>query len=454
MTKTIRIGAGAGYAGDRIEPAIDLVRHGRLDYIIFECLAERTISLAHQDKLNDSNGGYNSLLPARMRRILPELRDRKVRIVSNMGAANPIGAARRICEIARSIGHRGWRIAAVTGDDVTAKLDRFLDLRAMETGLPLSDFRTRIISANAYTGARKITEALANGADIVVTGRTADPALAIGPIMYEFGRSYDDFDFLGTATLAGHLLECGSQVMGGYFADPGFKDVPDLWNIGFPMAEVSESGEIRIEKLPQAGGAVTEASVKEQLLYEIQDPSSYVTPDVVADFSRTSVRGRDDGTVSVYGATGHPKTGTLKVSVGYRDCFIGEGEISYGGPGAVQRARLAAEIIRKRFELIGLGLQETRFDLIGVNSLFGAAGGSSSVSEDRMDAFRDVRLRVAGRTATAEDARVVGQEVEALYTNGPAGGGGARASVREMVAITSVLIPEDEVREEISYFEV
>jgi len=454
VKNSIRIGSGAGYAGDRVEPAIDLIRHGELDYIVFECLAERTISLAQQEKLSNPNGGYNNLLPYRMKRVLPELRGRNVRIISNMGAANPIGAGRKICELAEAAGHSDFRIAAVTGDDVTHKLDQFLDLRTIETGVPLREFHDRIISANAYTGATKIAEALDNGADIVVTGRTADPALAIGPIMFEFRRSYDDFDFLGKATLAGHLLECGSQVMGGYFADPGYKDVPNLWNIGFPIAEFSESGEIRVTKLPEAGGALTEASVKEQLLYEIQDPAAYLTPDVVADFSRTQVDAHADGSVTISNATGHPKTGMLKVNVGYRDGYIGEGEISYGGAGALARARLAGEVIRKRFDCVGLELQELRIDFIGVNSLFGDAGGFKDHTDESNSAYRDVRLRVAGRAQTELDAKIIGQEVEALYTNGPAGGGGARATVRPVVAITSILIPEDEVQEEVTYFDV
>jgi hypothetical protein len=198
---------------------------------------------------------------------------------------------------------------------------------------------------------------------------------------------------------------------------------------------------------------VTEASVKEQLLYEIQDPSAYFTPDVVADFSRTSVHGHDDGSVSVLGATGHAKTGKLKVSVGYKDGYIGEGEISYGGPGALCRAQLAAEVIRKRFEIVALNLQEVRFDFVGVNSLYGDAGEIAKLS-DQVDLYRDVRLRVAGRTGTEDEARMVGREVEALYTNGPAAGGGARASVRNVIAITSVLIPETDVAEEVTYFDI
>jgi hypothetical protein len=452
--KTLRIGSGAGFAGDRVEPAVDLIAHGNLDYIIFECLAERTIALAQQDKLRDADGGYNALLAYRMSRVLPAVHGRKVRIVSNMGAANPVGAARKILELAHDAGFRKLRVAAVTGDDILDRLDRFLDLPTLETGTPLRHIRARVISANAYTGARRITEALANGADIVITGRTADPALALGPIMYEFERPYDDYDFIGKGTAAGHLLECGSQVMGGYFADPGYKAVPELWNVGFPIAEIDECGVTRIEKLPQAGGEVSRASVKEQLLYEIQDPRNYLTPDAVADFSNLAVRDPGDGTIIVDNATGRPRTGSLKVSIGYRDGYIGEGEISYGGAGALSRARLAADIIRKRFGLTGLDLQEVRFDYVGHNSLFGEMASRCNTDTDGDDHPRDIRLRVAGRTRTEDDAHAIGREVEALYTNGPAAGGGARSYVRPMLAIGSILIPEAEVNERITYLDL
>jgi hypothetical protein len=434
-----------------VEPAVDLIRKGNLDYIVFECLAERTISIAQQDKLRDSSTGFNGLLPYRMSRIIPAMRDKRVKIVSNMGAANPVGAARKILAMAREAGFSKLRIAAVTGDDIVDHLDRYLDLETVETRVKVGSFRDKVISANAYTGARKISEALENGADIVITGRTADPSLALGPIMHAFRRSYDDYDFLGKGTAAGHLLECGSQVMGGYFADPGYKDVPDLANIGFPIAEIGEDGATRIEKLADAGGYVTEGTVKEQLLYEIHDPANYLTPDVVADFSKIAVRSTGDGAVIVENATGREKTGLLKVSIGYQDCYIGEGEISYGGSGALARARLAADIIRRRFEVIDLDLKESRFDFIGVNSLFGASRSASARPDED---YCDVRLRVAGRTATEDEARMVGREVEALYTNGPAGGGGARAYVRQVVSIASVLIPESEVEEEITYFDL
>lgn len=452
--KSVRIGSGAGYSGDRVEPAVDLINRGNLDYIIFECLAERTISIAQQNKLHDADGGYDSLLSHRMRRVLAALKENKVRIVSNMGAANPLGAARRIVELAGEIGLRGLRIAAIAGDDVIDRIDRYLEFNTFETGAPLGELDGRIVSANAYTGARRISEALDNGADIIITGRTADPALTVGPLMYEFGKSYEDVDFLGKSTVAGHLLECGSQVMGGYFADPGYKDVPELWNVGFPIAVFGADGDTRIEKLPEAGGKVTAATVKEQLLYEIHDPASYLTPDVIADFSAVTVLENGDDSVTVSGATGRRRTGKLKVSVGYLNGYIGEGEISYGGPGALARARLAAEIVKRRFEVVGLDLSDVRFDLIGVNSLFGSAGHAASIRGGADTDYRDVRLRIAGRTGTEDQARVIGREVEALYTNGPAGGGGARGYSRQVVSIASILIPEDDVSETITYTDI
>lgn len=428
--------------------------HGDLDYLIFECLAERTIALAHQQKQRDAGAGYDAMLTYRMSRVLAAMRGRRVRIVSNMGAANPVGAARHIIQLAREAGLRRLRVAAVTGDDVLPRLSRFLEMRTLETGEPLNRIAGRILSANAYTGGRRITEALANGSDIVITGRTADPALTLGPIMHEFGRSYDDWDFIGKATAAGHLLECGSQVMGGYFADPGYKEVPDLWNIGFPIAQIDEQGTTRLEKLATAGGQLTCATVKEQLLYEIQDPASYLTPDGIADFSKVTVHDPGDGTIVVANAGGRPKTGSLKVSVGYQDGYVGEGEISYGGAGALSRARLAAETVRRRFVATGLSLDEVRFDFIGYNSLF---GGRTGVVEGEIDACQEpgeIRLRVAGRAETEAAASAIGREVEALYTNGPAAGGGARSYVQPMLAITSILVPEDEVVEEITYLDL
>ena len=423
--KTVRISAGAGYAGDRIEPALENIRRGNIDYIMFECLAERTIALAQKDRAADPQKGYNRLLEYRMERVLPLLREHPVKIITNMGAANPVAAAEKVREMAAQYHLTDLKIAAVIGDEVTERIPAYGDLTIMETGEPLHTLADKIVSANAYIG-----------------GRVADPALAVGPLMYEFGKDYDaDVDFLGKATVAGHLLECGAQVTGGYFADPGVKDVPELWDLGFPILTFTEDERILLEKLPQTGGRLDRQTVTEQLLYEIQDPANYFTPDVIADFSRLSVEELSDGRVEVKGAAGKKRTGTLKVSVGYQDGYIGEGQISYGGRNCVARAKLAAEVIQKRLVLLNKHYSETRTDLIGVNSLYGAE------QEKVFPALQlsEVRLRVAVRAGKKEDAEVIGREIEALYVNGPAGGGGARSSVESVLSIASVLIPEEDV---------
>jgi len=249
---TIRIGAGAGFAGDRIEPAVELARHGRLDYLVFECLAERTIALAQQARLADPSKGYDALLEQRMLAVLAACRENGTRIVTNMGAANPLAAAERVRDIARRLGLAGLKVAAVTGDDVLEAI-RGSDLALLEGGA-LADLGNRIVSANAYIGAAPIAEALAAGADVVVTGRAADPALFLGPLIHSFGWAADDWGKLGKGVLVGHLLECAGQITGGYFADPGVKDVAGLARLGFPIGEVSENGDLIVTKLEGTGG--------------------------------------------------------------------------------------------------------------------------------------------------------------------------------------------------------
>ncbi len=429
--KSIRIGAGAGYSGDRIEPAVDLARHGHLRYLVFECLAERTIALAQQARARDPNAGFDPFLEERMMACLPICQANKVRIITNMGAANPLAAMHKTAEIAQKNGIRNLRIAAVTGDDVLSEVQSG-DYILMETGQPLKSLSGRLLSANAYLGVSPITEALAQGADVIITGRVADPALFLAPLLHEFGWSLRDYDLLGQGTLLGHLMECAGQITGGYFADPGFKDVPGIERLGFPVAEVTRDGQFFITKLSESGGMVTESTCKEQLLYEIHDPASYHTPDVVADFSQVMVSEIGKDQVRVTGATGRPPTGLLKVSVGYYDSFIGEGQISYGGPGAVDRASLALAIIRKRLEMRGLTNDENRFELIGINSLRNSA--------EQVGDLDEVRVRVAVRTDNIGDAIQIGNEVESLYTNGPAGGGGVSKTSREIIAVQSILI--------------
>lgn len=439
MTKTIRIGGGAGYSGDRIEPALELAERGELDVLIFECLAERTIALAQQARMKDPALGYDPLLEARMLAVLETCAARGIRIITNMGAANPLAAAAKIKEIALSLGIRNLKIAAITGDDVLGQLRQgdYLD----DTGEPVTALGERLLSANAYLGAAPLVEALAQGADVVVTGRVADPALVLAPAIHAFGWAMDDWKRLGQGTLAGHLLECAGQVCGGYFADPGRKDVPDLARLGFPIAVIGDDGSVEITKVAGSGGSVTTATCTEQLLYEIHDPAAYLTPDVVADFSAVTMRQSGPDRVAIDGAGGHPKSGMLKVSIGYVDSYVGEGQISYAGPGALARARLAQEIVASRLALSGVALTEVRYDLIGVNSVNPLHGESLAPGAEPLE----VRLRVVGRADSMREAVRVGNEVETLYTCGPAGGGGATRSAREVVAIRSTLLPAEKV---------
>lgn len=442
--KKIRIGAGAGYSGDRVEPAVELAEKGKLNYLVYECLAERTIALAQQAKMKDPKAGYDLLLEERMRSVLALCQKNGITLISNMGAANPLEAVNKTREIAASLGLSGLKIAAVTGDDVLDAV-KGSDLRIEENGESIHSLDGKMISANAYLGVAPLLEALRAGANVIITGRVADPALFMAPLIHEFGWSLDDWDKLGKGTLVGHLLECGGQITGGYFADPGVKDVDGLARLGFPIAEVSEDGSAIITKVEGSGGKVVTATCKEQMLYEIHNPTTYFTPDVIADFSGVTMTQVGPDQVRVEGATGRARTATLKVSVGYRDGFIGEGQMSYAGLGAQTRGQLALDIVEKRLALTGVKVSEMRYDLIGVNAIH-VRQNPAPVDE--------VRIRVTGRTDSMKEAVRIGNEVETLYTNGPAGGGGAFKSAKEVIAILSVLLPRESVKAAVSYLEV
>lgn len=438
--KSIRIGSGAGYAGDRLEPSLELIEKGSLDYICYECLAERTIALGQQEKLSNPAKGYNDMLEYRMERALPLCHRHGVKLITNMGAANPEAASEKCVDLARGQGLRRMKISCVTGDDLLPDLDKYVDAQVWETGKKVKDLPGTIVSANAYMGVGGILEALRQGADVVITGRVADPSLFLAPAMFSFGWSFTDWDKLGKGTMMGHLLECGGQVTGGYYADPGKKDVPDLYRLGFPLAEMTEDGSFVITKIPEAGGLVTPATCKEQICYEIHDPENYLTPDVIADFKQVSFSQLEKDRVQVLGGSGKPRPEKLKCSIGYRDCFIGEGEISYGGPGCVARGQLAIDVLKKRLEMVAPdGFSEMKFDLVGCNSLFRHDQGCVDREPD------EVRVRVAGRAKHRKIADLIGNETEALYTNGPAGGGGAVKKTREIISMVSILVDRRDV---------
>jgi hypothetical protein len=436
----IRIGSGAGFAGDRLEPAVVLAERAGLAYLGLECLAERTIALAQLRKLKDPDEGYDPLLARRMELLLPVAKRNGVRLLSNMGAANPVAGAAAVLAIARRRGIP-LKVAAVTGDDVLKLLEP--NDRILETGGRVADYPW-LVSANAYLGAEALLPALAAGADVILTGRVADPSLFLAPAMHAFGWDPQDWDRIAAGTVMGHLLECGGQVTGGYYADPGVKDVPRFAELGFPFAEIAADGQFTLGKPDDTGGVVNLMTVKEQLLYEVTDPRAYATPDVLADFTTVQIKQTGPDRVAVAGATGRPQPQQLKVSIGYHAGWVGEGEISYGGPNARARAQLAADTLRQR---LAPEFEALRVDLIGLNSLHGRP--LHAVSEPY-----EIRVRIAARAGIRDKAERVGEEVEALWTNGPGGGGGARKSVREQIGVVSTLIERERVRPELHITEV
>ncbi|MBL8351485.1 MAG: DUF1446 domain-containing protein [Burkholderiaceae bacterium] len=434
----LRIGCAAGFSGDRTDAAAPVVRSlvaaGGPAVLIFETLAERTLALAQLARRQDPDAGYEPLLDELLRPVLADCLAAGIRIVSNFGAANPAGAARRIHALARELGLAAPRIAVVEGDDVSGPAHR----AALDAALGAAGQGLARVSANAYLGAEAIADALIAGAQIVVCGRVADPSLTVGPALAHFGWARDDWDRIARATMAGHLLECGAQVSGGYYADPGCKDVPGLARLGYPIAEIDADGDCTITKPAGSGGRIDEHTVKEQLLYEVHDPAAYLTPDVVADLGAAEVRQVGPDRVRLTGVRGHPRPAGLKVNVCHETGWLAEGEISYAGVRAEARARLAAEVLRER--LAGLG--PLRVDLIGVASVFGDDAGRWLAAQPVGEA-RDVRLRVALNHPDRTGAERLAREVTALYCCGPAGGGGVRSSLRPRLGTLSCLLPRE-----------
>ncbi len=443
----LRIGCAAGFSGDRVDAAnavVDtLIAQGGPAFLIFETLAERTLALAQLRRRADPEAGYEPLLDALLRPVLARCLAHRIRIVSNFGAANPLAAARHIARMAVELGLSPPRIAVVWGDDVSGP--EFRPALREQLGPVFDDLQ--IVSANAYTGAEPIADALDAGAQIVVCGRVADPSLTVGPALHHFGWARDDWDKLGRATMAGHLLECGAQVCGGYFADPGFKDVPDLAEVGYPIATLAADGQCSITKAAGTGGLVSLATVKEQLLYEVHDPCAYLTPDVVADISQATVVQTGPDEVALNGVRGHAQPTSLKVNVCFEGGWLAEGEISYAGPRAEGRAYMAADVLRQRLPHLAL-----RVDLIGVVSVLADDGGRLLANMPSSHAkgipqsmskstSKDVRLRVAAAHADKAQAERLCREVTALYTCGPAGGGGVRTALTPRLNTLSCLLP-------------
>ncbi|MFC7408107.1 acyclic terpene utilization AtuA family protein [Hydrogenophaga atypica] len=434
---TLRIGAGAGFAGDRIAPARDLAERGRLDFIAFECLAERTLAYGHLQRAADPDKGFHTALDKRLGAVLPACVQHGTTIVTNMGVANPRAAGHAAQALAQRLGLK-IRIAVVTGDDVTTQVNG--DTWLPEMGKTLREHGQRVVGANAYLGIDALLPALDEQPHLVITGRVADPSLFLAPLVHRLGWARDDWARLGAGTAVGHLLECSMQVTGGYFADPPHKMVPNIAQLGFPLAEVAADGSAVITKLDGTGGLVSELTVKEQLMYEVHDPAAYLTPDVAADFSTARIAQVGADRVAVRGVGGRERPRQLKAIVGFDGGFLVEGEISYAGPGAAARAQLAAEIVRERMAQVHGNTEPLRLDLIGLNALHGTAMNGLPA---HAALCTDVRLRAALRTPSRAMAENLLEEVESLWLGGPAGGGGYRGHITPSVTTQPMYVDRE-----------
>ena len=437
-----RIGSGAGFSGDRIDAPQSVVAAiaaaGEGGAVIFETLGERTLALGQIAKRQDPKRGYEPLLEDLLEPILAQCISAGIVIVGNFGQANPPAAAAAIQSLANRLGLGALRIAVVSGDDLVGRIELSQTERWDGDGrLPGID--GDVIAINAYLGAGAIADAIKAGAQVVVTGRVADPALALGPLVAHFNWSWDDLDRIAAGTLVGHLLECGAQVSGGFFADPGFKDVPGTADIGFPIAEVEADGSFVITKAAGTGGLVDLRTVKEQLLYEIHDPAAYLTPDVTLDITGVTLEQAGPDRVRVNGAVGHAAPTRLKATVSYYGDWLGEAEISYAGPNALARARLAITTIQERVRLRDIPVRH-RADIIGTISAFDSDNGDCLADFDDTPAG-DYRVRFAFGGGSQREVERAVQEVNALYCCGPAGGGGVRQSVRPRVRTLSHMVP-------------
>ena len=437
----VRVGAGAGFAGDRLDPAIALAEHGQLDFLVFELLGERTVAAAQRRERETADTGYDPTLVERIVSVAAACAANGTRIVTNGGAANPKAAAHAVAEAVQEL-NIDLPVAYINGDDVLSVVES-QDPLTWETGQPASATDDELISANAYLGAEPIRRALDSGAHIVITGRVADPSLYVGALAHYFDWDHSDADLIGRATVIGHLLECAGQVTGGYFADPVTKPVAGLARLGFPFADVDADAQAVLSKLEGTGGEVTTRTCTEQLLYEVADPSAYITPDVIADFSHVSFEEVGVDRVRVGGGTGAPRPDDLKVTLGYDSGWQGEGQLTYSGLRSKERAELAAAIVRERLEVLHDVDPESVFvEYIGMAAAF---RGLVAVDDPA-----EVRVRIVGSAATRQEAAIIGDEVEALYTNGPAGGGGARKSVHSVVSVKSCSVDRSIIEESVS----
>lgn len=453
--KKIRIGAGQGFYGDSLLPAIETAKNGNVQYLCFDSLAELTLAILQKDRQRDPAKGYAKDISVTMKELLPLVKEKGIKILTNAGGMNPLGAQQEVLRIAGGLGMEGLKVAVVTGDDVLDQLEEWkrqgLPLAHMEDGRDAASISSRIVFANAYLGAGPVVEALRQGADVIVTGRTTDSALFLAPLIYEFGWEEEDWNRLAQGLLMGHLMECSGQAAGGNFSGD-WQAVEHLDRIGFPVAEVQEDGQFILTKTEGTGGLVSVDTVKEQLLYEIHDPAAYITPDVVVDLTEVQLQHAGGNRVRVTGALGKERPDTLKVVMGYTDGWLGQAIWGYSWPDALEKARAADRIIRSQMQRMGLQYEEVHTDYLGYNSLHGP------LAKEPSEELNEVYLRMAVRAGSREEAAKLSRLVPPLMLSGPPSMGGFLGMLkpRELLGMWSCLVPRAivESRVQVSVLEV
>ena len=438
MKSSIRIASGQGFWGDLQNAPLSQASRGPIDYLVMDYLAEVTMSILQKQRMRNPEMGYARDLIDVCDDVLPYIKERGIKLITNGGGVNPLAARDRIFELAKSKGITGLKIGVITGDDILPRMDEILadghDMLHMETGEPIREVRDKLLSANVYTGAWPIVEALRQGADIIVTGRTTDTGLTLAPMIHEFGWDAEDWDKMSAGTVAGHINECGGQATGGNFLGD-WRSVPNLADIGFPIIEAYPDGSFVVTKHEGTGGMVTRETVSEQLLYEIGDPTEYITPDCVADFTSIKLEDLGNDRVRVYDIKGRPNTPFFKVSASYLDGYVAFGSLTYSAPEAYEKAQAADAVLRKRLEMLGLAFDEIRTEYVGFNACHGALATAYEPNE--------VMLRIGVRGHDREAVKRFGMEIAPLILTGPpsvTGFSGGRPKPSDVVAYFPALL--------------
>lgn len=452
MKPSIRIASGQGFWGDLQTAPLQQVSRGPIDYLVMDYLAEVTMSILQKQRMRNPELGYARDLIDVVKEVLPFLVERNITLITNGGGVNPLAAKDKILEVARELGVKGLKVGVVLGDDILPDIDNLLaaghPLTHMDTGAPLTEVRDRLLSANVYTGAWPIVEALKQGANIIVTGRTTDTGLTLAPMIHEFGWKEDEWNLMAAGTVAGHINECGAQASGGNFLG-NWKALENMDDVGFPIIEAFPDGSFVVTKHEGTGGAVTRETVSEQLMYEIGDPTQYITPDCVADFSSIHLEDLGNNRVRVFGITGNPNTPFLKVSASYLDGFVAFGFLTYTAPDAVEKAQMADDILRKRLKRLGLEFDEIRTEFVGMNACYGPLAKAIEPNE--------VQLRVGVRSRNKSSVERFAKEIAPLILTGPpsvTGFSGGRPKPSDVVAYFPALLDRNVVKMSVNVFDI